>query len=257
MFCRWSTTFAVDISSDSSGTVAPLVPDLLYTTKNYTLRWYDKNAIILIAPRRGLSSVFATGGVTASWYARSLSRTGQTDCFAFNGFYFGYGGTGAKFQPAGNATISLWWQSGTTVYSSTTDPDLDVNLGVDVSYNAINNSLSFTASKTIRRGVRFFAWPMIVSGGILNPILVESISHRSSRHYRTFMIRRANGKAIFGITTKKMTLSDLGSRLQAILSTESISVVNLDGGSSTSFWHGSYAFNPNKSIPSFFGMCER
>lgn len=197
------------------------------------------------------------GGTTASGYAASLVKPDSRDCLTMNGIYFGYGGTGGRFQPAGRLVIYQGLKEWPIIIPSTVDPDLDPNLAVRVGYNAVSNTVSLSKYKKIIRGTRFYSWPMIVSGGVVNPLLTQPISHRARRHYRTFLIQRANEKAVFGITTQRMTLTDLGTRLTNLFAPETISVVNLDGGSSTSLRHSSYTFNAVKTLPSFFGMCGR
>jgi exopolysaccharide biosynthesis protein len=75
---------------------------------------------------------------------------------------------------------------------------------------------------------------MIIQDGTLNDQIYQKKSHRTTSHYRTFLIQTQDKKAVFGITTQKFSLADLGQKLQQIYSNQTISVVNLDGGSSTS-----------------------
>jgi hypothetical protein len=70
---------------------------------------------------------------------------------------------------------------------------------------------------------------MIIENGSINNQIYQRKSHRTSKHYRTFLIQTKEKKAIFGITTQKITLSDLGQKIQEIYNNQSISVVNLDG----------------------------
>lgn len=53
-----------------------------------------------------------------------------------------------------------------------------------------------------------------------------------------------------------MSLPDLAVALQAIMPDKKVDVINLDGGSSTSFASTKLAYNEGKSLPIFFHSCK-
>ena len=226
---------------------------LIKFTKTYSIHSYYDDSIVLLTPRkRGLETSFLSNGSTAS----SFVKPSNTTCAAVNGFYFGKGVDGERFQPAGSVTIYQWLNKQSAYMPSTTNPDDDVNLWVQVFYNTINNNISLNSPFKISHGVSFFAGPMIIDQGIINPNLTKKISHRSTQHYRTFLIQDKNNKAIFGISKTKISLPELASKLSQIVKWTSYSVVNLDGGSSTSIAVSGYNFNATKNLPSRFSTCK-
>ena len=226
---------------------------LIKFTKTYSLYSYYDDSIVLLSPRtQGLTSSFLSRGSTA-W---SLINTTDTSCTAINGFYFGKWVEWDLFQPAGSVTFYKWLAKQSNLIPSTTNPDDDINLWVQVFYNSLNNNVSFNTPIKISHGVSFFAWPMMIENSIINPDITKKISHRSSAHYRTFLIQDDKNKAIFGISKQKISLYDLSIKLSQIIKWTSYSVVNLDGGSSTAIATSGYNFNSSKNLPSRFTSCK-
>lgn len=226
---------------------------LIKFTKTYSIHSYYDDSIVLLTPRkRGLETSFLANGSTAS----SFVKPSNTTCAAVNGFYFGKGVDGERFQPAGYVTFYQWLNKQTAYIPSTTNPDDDVNLGVQVFYNTLNNNIALNNPLKISHGVSFFAGPMIIDRGEINPNLTKKISHRSTAHYRTFLIQDKNNKAIFGVSKTKISLPDLANKLSQIIKWTSFSVVNLDGGSSTAIAVSGYSFNSTKNLPSRFTTCK-
>lgn len=83
----------------------------------------------------------------------------------------------------------------TTSYPSDTDPENDINLHHNIFYNSLNNHVSFNTSITLAYGISFHAGPMLIDSGVLNSDLNKRISHRSTKHYRTFLIQDNKNKA--------------------------------------------------------------
>ena len=153
---------------------------------------YGSGEIILFQPRKGgLSAEFSHKGTSAK-YLTTLKES----CVAMNGFYFGKGSEGEKFQPAGPFTRYRGLNKSTTTFPSDTHPEDDVNLQHQIFYNSLNNHVSFNTSITLAKGISFFAGPMIINNGIINPDITQRISHRSSKHYRTFLIQDNKNKAV-------------------------------------------------------------
>lgn len=226
---------------------------LVKFTKGFSMYSYYDDSIVLLTPRkRGLDASFLINWSSAN----SLIAQPNTSCAAVNGFYFGKWLEGERFQPAGYVTFYQWLNKQTAYIPSTTNPDDDVNLGVQVFYNTINNNISLNSPFKISHGVSFFAGPMIIDRGEINPNLTKKISHRSTAHYRTFLIQDKNNKAIFGISKTKISLPELATKLSQIVKWNSFSVVNLDGGSSTSIAVSGYNFNSAKNLPSRFTTCK-
>lgn len=213
---------------------------------------YNSGSIILIHPRKGgFISEFTTKGTSAKY----LSNL-KNNCVAINGFYFGRGVNGESYQPAWPVTRYIGWDSDPIIIPSDTDPANDVNLGVQIFYNSTTNAVSLGSPISINHGVSFFAGPMILTDGVTNSALSQKISHRSSAHYRTFLIQDTNNKAIRWLTTEKISLPDLATSLSTIMKGKKINVVNLDGGSSTAFSSDRLSYNASKALPSFFHSCK-
>ncbi len=226
---------------------------LIQFTKEYGIYSYNYNSgdIILFYPRKGLSTEFTTKGTSAKYLT-----TLKEQCVAINGFYFGKGNNGENFQPAWPLTryVGLWKDP--IVIPSDTNPADDVNLQNQIFYNSINNQVSMNKFITLAKGVSFYAGPMIITDGIANPDLTKKISHRSTKHYRTFLIQDEKNKAVRGITTEKVSLPELAIALNTIFKNKKINVVNLDGWSSTSFSSDKISYNASKALPSFFHSCK-
>ncbi len=226
---------------------------LIKFTKTYAMHSYYDDSIVLLTPRKqGLHSSFLSRGSTA-W---ALLKDKDTSCSVINGFYFGKWIGWDLFQPAGSVTLYRWLSKQSNLVPSTTNPDDDVNLWVKIFYNTINNNISFNTPIKISHGLSFFAWPMIINRGEINPNLTKKISHRSTTHYRTFLIQDNKNKAIFGISKQKISLYELATKLSQIIKWTSYSVVNLDGGSSTAIATSGYSFNSSKNLPSRFTSCK-
>ena len=229
------------------------------STKNYTLQWYENDTIVLITPTSkvwGFTAFYSSGWLTSDEYKKQLSLSWKNDCTIINGSYF--------------ATTSWWWfqPAGTLlmynglknidVIPSSVIPSQDQNLGVHVHYNTTNNLLSFSDDKAPVRWIGFFAGPMIVENSVINPKLSENISHRNKPYERTFMIQLADHKTVIWISKEKITLSDLGAKLNTIYTGQIISVINIDGGPSTTLQSDVLSFNTtDQKLPLRFSICSK
>jgi len=228
-------------------------------TKNYTLQWYEDDSIILITPTSKVwwfNALYSSGWLTSDEVKQQLSLSWKNDCTIINGSYFATT-SGGSFQPAG--TILMYnGLKNIEVIQSSIIPSQDHNLGVHIYYNTTNNLLSFSDDKAPVRGIGFFAGPMIIEDNTINPKLSEDISHRNKPYERTFMIQLPDHKTVLWISTKKITLSDLGAHLNTIYKDQIISVVNLDGGPSTTLQSDSLSFNnKDKKLPLWFSICSK
>lgn len=225
---------------------------LIKFTKTYAMHSYYDDSIVLLTPRKqGLNTSFLSRGSTAWTIIKN-----NTSCAAINGFYFGKWVGWDLFQPAGSVTFYRGLAKQSNLVPSTTNPDDDVNLWVKIFYNTLNNNVSFNTPIKISHGLSFFAWPMIIDRGMINLDINKKISHRSTKHYRTFLIQDDKNKAIFGISKEKISLYELATKLSQIIKWRSYSVVNLDGGSSTAIATSGYGFNNSKNLPSRFTSCK-
>lgn len=226
---------------------------LIKFTKTYTLNSYYDDSIVLLTPRKwGLKTAFFTQWISAN----AILKTQDSSCVAINGFYFGRGIDGNPLQPAGPVTFYKGLRNKPEILPSTTNPADDVNLWINIFYSSTNNTISLNKPISISYGASFFAGPMIIDEGEINTNLNNKISHRSTQHYRTFIIKNTKNKAIFWISKTKISLYELWQKLANIYGKENISVVNLDGGSSTSIGMSEYNFNATKTLPSWFSTCN-
>jgi hypothetical protein len=72
------------------------------------------------------------------------------------------------------------------------------------------------------------------------------------------MIQLADHKTVIWISKEKITLSDLGAKLNSIYTGQMISVVNLDGGPSTTLQSNALSFNTtDQKLPLRFSICSK
>lgn len=162
---------------------------LISTVTDYHLYSANSGTIVLLEPQgRGLYTEYQPKGTKAS-------RIHTGNCVVINGFYFGKGQGEDLFQPAGPIVRYRSLRS-IEVIASTTNPHLDANLQHTVFYSMTNNNISFDKSLRLASGVAFFAGPLLISDGTINPKLTSRISHWNAKHYRTFIIQRANKQAV-------------------------------------------------------------
>lgn len=224
--------------------------------KNYSVYHYtgDDVHIIMLRPRlKGLTLEYTTRGTSAS-YLGSLDN----NCVAINGFYFGYKTTDTNtvFQPAWPIQIFTSLKDAPRIIASDTRPEDDINLHVPVFYNSWNNVVSIGKSILIGQGNWFHAGPLLVNQWKINDNLQQNRSHWRGKHYRTFLIQRANKQAIWWITRTKIDLPSLAKYLTEIMEDEEFTAVNLDGGSSTSLYTPEFSFNSSKKLPILYRMCQ-
>ena len=98
-------------------------------------------------PRKGgLWSEFSPKGTSSKYLT-----TRQENCVAINGFYFGKGNDGDKFQPAGPFTRYIGLNKAPVITLSDTNPADDVNLQNEIFYNSLNNNISINKSISLAR----------------------------------------------------------------------------------------------------------
>lgn len=96
-------------------------------------------------------------------------------------------------------------------------------------------------------GSRRSAGPMLLQSWVINVHLKKSFSHRNVRTKRTVLVYPG---PYFIYTQKDYRLSDLASVLKKLFPKSTI--VNLDGGPSTSFYGSGLKFNSDEILPEFF-----
>lgn len=238
----------------SSSYAQSLKKEVISFTREHAIHSYEYNSgyIILFQPRRlWLTSEFST-----QWTSAKFLTSLKENCIAINWFYFGRGINGNNFQPAWPVTRYVGFNRQPIIIPSTTNPSDDVNLWVEVFYNSTLNNVSMNTPIKINRGVSFFAWPMIIQDGVINPNLTKRVSHRSTNHFRTFLIQDQRNRAIRWITTERISLPNLATALNTIMKWKIKNIVNLDGGSSTAFSFSGFSYNESKALPSFFHTCK-
>lgn len=231
--------------------------DTILKNNTYTVQWYYGDTIILITPTTkvwGFTSFFSTNGITAAEYNQQLIQEWKNNCTLINGTYFGL--LSGWFQPAWTITLYLGLHN-KQIIPSTIDPSLDQNLKTLVQYNSINNTVVFDKDNNIIRWIQFYAWPMIITNNTINPNLSTNTSHRNGKYPRTFLVQDYHNKTILGITTKKVSLTELGEKLKELFPSEKTSVINLDGWPSTTLYNEYMSFNiTDEKLPLWFSICE-
>lgn len=189
----------------------------------------------------------------------------SNDCAYINGGYFGRNTTQdlisqqliRRFEPAGNIYISRLIPSvaSITVPSINAAFQEDVNLTVKVNYDEDEHEASIWNND--EGTLWFYAGPQILTDGMISEEIKKNQSHRVGRHERTFFMIQEDGTPVLGFSPKAMSLKDLATRIQrSPIPQGKFDVINLDGGSSTSFKSSDYQFNEKKILPWFFGVCD-
>lgn len=206
-----------------------------YTTPSGATIVLDKlKGIYLIKPT-AWELTFLSKGTTAA----DLAATQPSWAIIINAGYFWRDANG--FFPAGHFSLDA-----TVVDQSHCDRDPNLCGYIFTDNLTIAEDLTFTKEPTIA------AWPIMMLDGIVNKEIQQPRSHRQRKTYRTILIQTAQWP-FFMVTKKQYTLDRL---LAYTVKTfgRSISVINLDGGSSTSLRTDNSAFQINSArrLPTFF-----
>ena len=168
---------------------------------NYTIQWYSGNSLILLTPTSGwFEQYFSATGLTAQEYHTQLIHEWKSHCTLINGTYFGV--FSWTFQPAGEMSIYKDWKK--QILTSFIDPTLDQNLSTKVRYDSIMNITDFHHDRETLEWWDFYAGPILIDHGLINPHLQENISHWKGNYPRTFLLHKENGQSVLGISTEKI-----------------------------------------------------
>ncbi len=114
------------------------------------------------------------------------------------------------------------------------------------------DSLSIHENLTITKEPTIAAWPMMMYNGVVNKTIQQKTSHRQRKTYRTLLVQTKNWP-IFIVTKGQFALDRLLAYTVNAFSRD-ISVINLDGGSSTTIRTDNPLFQHNgqRRLPTFF-----
>ena len=184
--------------------------------------------------------IFNENGTTASqlWFDHYASAV-------INAGYFGYTWD-KKYMPAGIYTLGNTASRDVDIDPSHCRRDGNLCSFVDI------NSLGIHRWQDSLRWEIINSGPIMVMNGIINPDIYSSYSHRQRKTNRTILIN-TNNWPVFIITTKSYTLPQIAHYLLWLFGSN-VSIINLDGWSSTSLWTSQtwQYFNDHKPLPTFF-----
>ena len=224
----------VTSSSSSSG-----VPQIIRrkTTKVIVngINSYKDTNIVVVKPTRRVHT-FSNSGSTVKKMAEFNGAS-----YAINGAYFWRQGTW-DFYPAG--TI---WSGGKSTFN--------YNLCNDVNLCGIFNLDTLQIQKTMSSGSLDGNYrssgPLLMWEGKVNEEILQNKSHRQREAYRTALVYASNAPMLV-FTKTGYTLPEFTLQLKTLFPAGN--AINLDGGSSTSFYWPTDSFNSNKLLPEFFLM---
>ncbi len=211
-----------------------------YNFPNGTSIGHQVNEWVVIIKPTEREIVFHEEWTTAQqlWFQHYASAV-------INAWYFGYSPT-QKFMPAGIYTL---WNDATTDVAI--DPSHCARDGNLCSFLNVN-SLGIHRRQEALRGEIINSGPILTMHGIINPDIYATYSHWQRKTYRTLVVNSRKWP-LFVLTTKPYTLPEITHYLLDLFG-HSVSIINLDGGSSTSLWtsqSGTY-FNDDKLLPTYF-----
>ena len=119
---------------------------------------------------------------------------------------------------------------------------LDKQLSHVVTYDPTSNSYEFipTTKFNINLGydLAFQTGPLMILDNVRQDAYISNSVNGSGEYLRTFFGVTTEGEVISGISTKKITLELLSDYLLETFKEKQITVINLDGGSSTALFLG-------------------
>lgn len=229
-------------------------PPRIIRRSQVTSYWFPKYWLyrvaggdIIIIKARQREHVFFSSGTSAKLLYSGINTTGS-DYVSFkpkyiiNWSYFWRNASG-QYMPA--------WALGSG-WVTQFDPNLcdDVNLCGAYSLDSLEIKHG-TRSGAIAWNYRS-SWPWLTQSGIVNIELMENRSHRQRLTTRTALGSPMGWSpgAYFIFTTTGYTLWEFASKLNSAL--PGVSAINLDGGSSTSFYSKNLNIGGRKVLPEFF-----
>lgn len=252
-FCSWAFAFAQDdpeslknvVTIDTpprlirKKTVVPTEPPKLIrntaSLKRFGVHQFKEAGIVVVKPRKR-DHIFDHSGTNVKEVATSHAAK-----FVVNGAYFRRDGSWV-YNPA--------WALGTTWISAfDTSRCKDVNLcsRFDLDTLKIDKEIQ---TQVVAGNMRS-AGPWVLREWQINPDLEKNRSHRQRKTVRTALVGSGT-TPYFVFSTTWYKLPDFAAQLQALF--PSANALNLDGGSSTSFYSAKLSFNSKKLLPEFFVM---
>ena len=206
-----------------------------YTTQNWASIVLDKlKWIYLIKPTRR-ELMFNSRGTSA----RALGQEHWTGAIIINAWYFWRDSAG--YFPAGHFSLDP-----AIVDKSWCERDLNLCGYISTDSLHIQEHLTFTKEPTLA------AWPVLMLDGKVNKDVQNKTSHRTQKRTRTVLIETKKWP-VFLIAKKQYRLDWILAYSVKYFGRD-ISVINLDGGSSTSIRtdNSVFQFNATKTLPTFF-----
>lgn len=206
-----------------------------YTTESGAAIIYNKLRWIYLIKPSSRDLTFLHQGTTA----RTLWQTNWTGTIIINAWYFWRDNTG--YVPAGHFSLDP-----SVVDTSLCDRDPNLCGYIQTDALHIQEKLTFTKEPTIAAG------PILMLDGVVNKNVQNKTSHRTQKRTRTVLIETKHGP-IFLITKKQYRLDRILAYSVNYFGRD-ISVINLDGWSSTTLWtdNSTFQFNASKTLPTFF-----
>jgi exopolysaccharide biosynthesis protein len=196
---------------------------------------FKESDIVVVKPTKRVH-VFSQSGSTVKKIAEYNSAS-----YAINGAYFWREWTGA-FYPAG--TLGSGGKSSFN-YSLCNDVNL---CGI---FNLDTLQIQKTMSSGSLDGNYRSSGPLLMWEGVVNEEITLNKSHRQRKAYRTALVY-ASQAPMFVFSKTGYTLPEFTLQLKTLFPAGN--AINLDGGSSTSFYGPTDSFNSSKLLPEFFLM---
>ena len=145
------------------------------------------------------------------------------------------------FFPAGQFSMDP-----TVIDKSHCERDANLCGYIFTDWLSIHENLTFTKEPTIA------AWPVMMLNGVVNKAIQQKTSHRTRKTFRTILIQTKNWP-VFIVTKGQFALDRLLAYSVKAFGRD-ISVINLDGGSSTTIRTDNPLFQHNgtRRLPTFF-----
>jgi hypothetical protein len=204
----------------------------VYNFKKNGLHNIEELGLIVVKPSKREHIFVASGSSVRSLQAETSAK------YVINWSYFWKNASGDFFAAGtlGKDGVSDFYSS----YCS------DVNLCSRFDIDTLE--IQPTIETKGYNGNRRSGWPRLVQNGVINKDLENNRSHRQRKTTRTAIISGPTPYFIF--STTGYTLEDFASNIIKFFPNSS--AINLDGGSSTSFYSEEFARNSRKLLPEFF-----
>ena len=249
----WWITYAYDpvIDVSSWAKVNTTIKHPLYRESMWSYDLYISSGVYLRVLNTWLTIIRSEQGSNA----RTIQSNNSFD-LTVNGGYFTYDSQKNTFMPAGRIIDGL--RVIRSMVKEFFSSWLDKNLAVTVTYDRKSNIVTVSHNDLVIPTTGIYArytWPQIIQSGQIMTGINNKISHRQRRATRTFMIIDKDGNPHLWVTITWYTLPALAQKIKDMkVFYGSYHVINMDGGSSTSFAAGTRYRSSRKRLPWFFGV---